>query len=140
MLIVSVCTKILYIGCWQGCKRSLCNTTSGERMTLIHIMIQITLFFKCLRIFIRSTIRLLQVKYYSCPAISDIKKTVGFILFILFTACTVMLLHNVNRADQWHHTPINFFNNQLIFIIRYRVASLKLKWFWKKKMIKMKNK
>lgn len=65
-----------------------------------------------------------------------ITKTVGFIFFILFTACTVILLHYFNRADQWHHIPINFFYNQLIFKIRYRVPSLKLKWFWKKKWLK----
>lgn len=30
--IVSVCTRVLCIGCWQGCKWSLCSMTLGERM------------------------------------------------------------------------------------------------------------
>lgn len=85
-------------------------------------MIQITFFCTCVRILIRSPIRLLGV-LLDVLLYRKLKKTVRYIAFIMFIACTVMLLHYINK--NW---PMNLHadhclkrNICLILIFHYTV-------------------
>lgn len=55
---------------------------------------------------------------YLCLDISEIHKTVRYILFIMFIAPTIMLLHYIKRSGQWYITCRSFFSKEyLLFLL-----------------------
>lgn len=47
----------------------------------------------------------------------------GAIYLIMFIACTLMLLHYINKADQWHNMPIILFKGILVVVFFRRAPA-----------------